>query len=350
MAATDRTRRHPPGRRPRPAGRRPGRGGARDGRRPGGGRSATRTGPLPAAASPPSRDRPRRPRTRLRPARGPAGRSRRRRAASPTAPTTPGCRTRTSATPATAARPWCRRRSTTAAWSRCSGSSSPLTNSRLDDEGDAALALGPARRERPRWSGTSRRRPTCRRRPRSRSTTWCPTGSGGGCCRSGWRCCCSRCGGPGGWAPSSSSRCPVAVRAAETEEGRARLYRRNGARGQAAESLRAGVRSRLGGALGLPRRVDPPALVDGGRRPVRLERRRRHGPPVRCRTCRRRRPGAARRPPRRARERGTPTVTAPYPDHPAAAHCRHAPTPRLATRCGPCAPRSARPSSARTRR
>ena len=54
---------------------------------------------------------------------------------------------------------------------------------------------------------------------------------------------------------------PVVVRAAETVEGRSRLYRRSGARGQAAEALRAGVRDRLGTALGLPRRVAPPAVV-----------------------------------------------------------------------------------------
>ena len=54
---------------------------------------------------------------------------------------------------------------------------------------------------------------------------------------------------------------PVVVRAAETVEGRARLYRRAGARGRAAEALRAGTRSRLGPALGLPRRAAPSAAV-----------------------------------------------------------------------------------------
>jgi hypothetical protein len=45
---------------------------------------------------------------------------------------------------------------------------------------------------------------------------------------------------------------PVDVRAAETTEGRARLYRRRGARGRAAEHLRAASRSRMMSPLGLP--------------------------------------------------------------------------------------------------
>ena len=54
---------------------------------------------------------------------------------------------------------------------------------------------------------------------------------------------------------------PVVVRAAEAVEGRGRLYRAAGARGQAAEALRAATRERLarrvGAALGTPR----PSLV-----------------------------------------------------------------------------------------
>ncbi len=45
---------------------------------------------------------------------------------------------------------------------------------------------------------------------------------------------------------------PVDVRAAETTEGRSRLYRRRGARGRAAEHLRAASVARLLGPLGLP--------------------------------------------------------------------------------------------------
>jgi hypothetical protein len=55
---------------------------------------------------------------------------------------------------------------------------------------------------------------------------------------------------------------PVVVRAAETVEGRARLYRRSGARGQAAGALRAGVISRLRSQVGLPRGPRPEAVVD----------------------------------------------------------------------------------------
>ena len=56
---------------------------------------------------------------------------------------------------------------------------------------------------------------------------------------------------------------PVVVRAAETVEGRARLYRRAGARDKAAAALRAGALRRLVPLMGLPRRAEPPAVVDG---------------------------------------------------------------------------------------
>lgn len=45
---------------------------------------------------------------------------------------------------------------------------------------------------------------------------------------------------------------PVVVRAAETTEGRARLYRRTGDRAHASEVLRQAVRTRLGAALAMP--------------------------------------------------------------------------------------------------
>jgi len=140
------------------------------------------------------------------------------------------------------------------------GSSSPLTNSRLDDEGDAALTLGLlGANDRVVWY-----LPSATDVPPSAQKSFydlVPDGVWWGLLQVGiavlllalWRA--RRLGAV------VVEPLPVAVRAAETEEGRARLYRRNGARGQAAESLRAGVRSRLGGALGLPRRVDPPDLV-----------------------------------------------------------------------------------------
>lgn len=66
---------------------------------------------------------------------------------------------------------------------------------------------------------------------------------------------------------------PVVVRAAETVEGRARLYRRGGARDTAAEALRGGLRSRLVPLMGLPTRAEPGVVVDAvasrSRRPPR---------------------------------------------------------------------------------
>ena len=140
------------------------------------------------------------------------------------------------------------------------GPSSPLTNSRLDDEGDAALALGLlGGQDRLVWY-----LPTAADVPPSAQKSFyelVPDGVWWGLLQLGvavlllalWRA--RRLGAV------VVEPLPVAVRAAETEEGRARLYRRNHARGQASESLRAGVRSRLGSALGLPRRADPQALV-----------------------------------------------------------------------------------------
>jgi hypothetical protein len=140
------------------------------------------------------------------------------------------------------------------------GSASPLTNSRLDDEGDAALALDLlGGHDRLVWY-----LPSATDVPPSAQKTFyelVPDGVWWGLLQVAvavlllalWRA--RRLGAV------VVEPLPVIVRAAETEEGRARLYRRNGARGQAAESLRAGVRSRLGAALGLPRRADPSALV-----------------------------------------------------------------------------------------
>lgn len=54
---------------------------------------------------------------------------------------------------------------------------------------------------------------------------------------------------------------PVVVRAAETTEGRARLYQRSGARDRAAAVLRASVVDRLRPLLGLGRGADPSAVT-----------------------------------------------------------------------------------------
>ncbi len=55
---------------------------------------------------------------------------------------------------------------------------------------------------------------------------------------------------------------PVVVRGAETVEGRARLYRRARARDRAAETLRAASRERLAPLVGIPVFGSPHALVD----------------------------------------------------------------------------------------
>ncbi|HET7901853.1 MAG TPA: DUF4350 domain-containing protein [Candidatus Nanopelagicales bacterium] len=54
---------------------------------------------------------------------------------------------------------------------------------------------------------------------------------------------------------------PVVVRATESVEGRARLYRRGGARGRAADALREGTATRLRSRLGLPRTADDATLA-----------------------------------------------------------------------------------------
>lgn len=51
--------------------------------------------------------------------------------------------------------------------------------------------------------------------------------------------------------PVVTERLPVSVRAAETTEGRARLYHRNGARDRAAEALRSAARTRLAPRVGV---------------------------------------------------------------------------------------------------
>lgn len=55
---------------------------------------------------------------------------------------------------------------------------------------------------------------------------------------------------------------PVVVRAAETVEGRSRLYRAAGARDRAAQALRGGARERLVHRLGLPTGSGAPAVVE----------------------------------------------------------------------------------------
>ncbi|GAA1607967.1 MULTISPECIES: DUF4350 domain-containing protein [Kribbella] len=61
--------------------------------------------------------------------------------------------------------------------------------------------------------------------------------------------------------PVVAERLPVIVRAAETTEGRARLYRRSRARDRAAAALRESTLGQLHKAHGIPRRADPSAVV-----------------------------------------------------------------------------------------
>src|SRR5205807_3917811 len=61
--------------------------------------------------------------------------------------------------------------------------------------------------------------------------------------------------------PPVSEPLPVAVRAAETVEGRGRLYRQAKARDVALNTLRGSALTRLVAALGLPPDADRPTLV-----------------------------------------------------------------------------------------
>lgn len=61
--------------------------------------------------------------------------------------------------------------------------------------------------------------------------------------------------------PLVAEQMPVVVRASETAEGRARLYRANRARDQAAKALRAATLGRIGPRLGVPGNADQGAVV-----------------------------------------------------------------------------------------
>jgi len=142
------------------------------------------------------------------------------------------------------------------------GSGVPLTNRRLGDEGNAALALGLlGGHDQLVWY-----LPSLADVPASaaRESVYdlVPDGVWWGLVQLGvavvllalWRA--RRLG------PVVTEPLPVTVRAAETVEGRARLYRRGQARDTAAESLRAVRRSGLSAALGLPARSAPTTIVD----------------------------------------------------------------------------------------
>jgi hypothetical protein len=142
------------------------------------------------------------------------------------------------------------------------GSGVPLTNRSLGKEGNAALALG-LLGENPRlvWY-----LPSLADVPaQARQDTFYDLVPGGiwwGLLQLGiavllvalWRA--RRLG------PVVAEPLPVVVRASETVEGRARLYRRAGARDTAAEALRTAARDRTVPLLGLPSRTAPSAVVD----------------------------------------------------------------------------------------
>lgn len=62
--------------------------------------------------------------------------------------------------------------------------------------------------------------------------------------------------------PLVAERLPVAIRASESTEGRARLYRRANARDRAADSLRAATRTRIAPLIGVsPRDAHSPVTL-----------------------------------------------------------------------------------------
>ena len=142
------------------------------------------------------------------------------------------------------------------------GTGAPLTNDRLDDRGNAALALGMlGGAEQVLWlvPDTGRDVPSGEQRPLSElMPSWLLLGllqlAVAVVLLALWRA--RRLG------RVVEEPLPVVVRAAEAVEGRGRLYRAAGARGPAAEALRSGVRERAAARLGLPPN-DRSALVSG---------------------------------------------------------------------------------------
>ena len=214
-----------------------------------------------------------------------------------------------------------------AAWSRCSAAAGAFTNDRLDDEGNAALALGLLGAHAAGWSGTCRRRATCRPATqkslydlRARGVWWALVQVGLAVLLLAlWRA--RRLG------PVVAEPLPVVVRAAETVEGRARLYRR-GRRPRTGPPRRCGpapaspARSALSGCPGAP---TPAAVVDAVAAPHRREPRRRR---ARCCTVPHR--------PTTPRWCGSPTTWTPSrgryadrdrPDHRARRGSRRRPVP-----------------------
>jgi hypothetical protein len=141
------------------------------------------------------------------------------------------------------------------------GSAAPLTNGKLADQGNAALGLH-LLGQHPKlvWYLPSASDPAL---DDSRKSIFelIPDGWYFGAAQAGiavallalWRA--RRLG------PVVTEPLPIVVRAAETAEGRARLYRRAKAADHAGETLREATRSRLRTTLGLPRDADAVAVV-----------------------------------------------------------------------------------------
>lgn len=141
------------------------------------------------------------------------------------------------------------------------GTGAPLTNERLDEAGNAALAMRLlGRHDRLVWFTPTLGDPSLR--PSARSPVdLVPDGWRFGLLQvvvavlllAAWRA--RRLG------PVVTEPLPVVVRAAETVEGRARLYRRAGAADHAAQALRHAALDRLVVALGLGRDAAPASVV-----------------------------------------------------------------------------------------
>ncbi|MFE3875039.1 DUF4350 domain-containing protein [Kitasatospora sp. NPDC059146] len=139
------------------------------------------------------------------------------------------------------------------------GSGEFLQNRRLADDGNASLALGLlGSQPRLTWHLPDYSAPVAEGTPRKSFGDYIPKGwhwafyqlAVAAVLAALWRA--RRLG------PVVSENLPVVVRAAETTEGRARLYRRAKAHGRAAEALRRATAHRLAPALGLPLQAGGP--------------------------------------------------------------------------------------------
>jgi hypothetical protein len=141
------------------------------------------------------------------------------------------------------------------------GSTSLFTNARLDRQGNAALALGLlGQRSRVVWLVPSPGRAVVGTRPTTDPDSLLPDGV-----RNARAALLVAVVALALWRARRLGRVvheplPVVVRAAETTEGRGRLYQAAGSRATAAEALRAGARDRVGARVGAGRHPQAEAL------------------------------------------------------------------------------------------